>query len=96
MRTAQIGPDLRLGKSNKRNAHEMHTDHSFDLFTTNVVHMSQGLVGKPTLQRRFKEANASKTVSSCRRSRKMLIYLFQTAGSLTTGFERQFRQKTDT
>ena len=26
----------------------------------------------------------------------MLIYLFQTAGSLTTGFERQFRQKIDT
>ena len=36
----------------------MHTDHSFDLFTTNVVHMSQGLVGKPTLQRsqRFKDS----------------------------------------
>ena len=30
---------------------KMHTDQGFNLFNDNVVHMSQGLVGEPTLQR---------------------------------------------
>ena len=30
----------------------MHTDQGFDLFNANVVHMSQGMVGEPTLQRK--------------------------------------------
>ena len=29
-----------------------HTDQGFDLFNANVVHMSQGTVGEPTLQRK--------------------------------------------
>ena len=31
---------------------KMHTDQGFNLFNANVVHMSQGLVGEPTLQRK--------------------------------------------
>ena len=31
---------------------KMHTDQGFDLFNANVVHVSQGLVGEPTLQRK--------------------------------------------
>ena len=30
----------------------MHNDQGFDLFNANVVDMSQGLVGEPTLQRK--------------------------------------------
>ena len=41
-----------LANLTKETLTKMHTDHSFDLFTANVVHMSQGLVGKPTLQRK--------------------------------------------
>ena len=31
---------------------KMHTDQGFNLFNANVVHMSQGLVGEPTFQRK--------------------------------------------
>ena len=44
--------DQHLANLTKETLTKMHTDHSFDLFTANVAHMSQGLVGKPTLQRK--------------------------------------------
>ena len=31
---------------------KMHTDQGLDLFNANVVYMSQGMVGEPTLQRK--------------------------------------------
>ena len=40
-----------LANLRKETLTKMHTDQGFNLFNDNVVHMSQGLVGEPTLQR---------------------------------------------
>ena len=41
-----------LANLTKETLTKMHTDQGFNLFNDNVVHMSQGLVGEPTLQRK--------------------------------------------
>jgi len=41
-----------LANLTKETITKMQTDQGFDLFNANVVHMSQGLVGEPTLQRK--------------------------------------------
>ena len=41
-----------LANLTKETVTKMHTDQGFNLFNDNVVHMSQGLVGEPTLQRK--------------------------------------------
>ena len=42
--------EQRLANLTKETLTKMHNDQGFDLFS--VVHMSQGLVGEPTLQRK--------------------------------------------
>ena len=41
-----------LANLTKETLTKMHNDQGFNLFNDNVVHMSQGLVGEPTLQRK--------------------------------------------
>ena len=41
-----------LANLTKETLTKMHTDQGYNLFNDNVVHMSQGLVGEPTLQRK--------------------------------------------
>ena len=41
-----------LANLTKETLTKMHNDQGFNLFNDNVVHMNQGLVGEPTLQRK--------------------------------------------
>ena len=41
-----------LANSKKETLTKTHNDQGFDLFNDNVVHVSQGVVGEPTLHRK--------------------------------------------
>ena len=44
--------EQQLANLTKETLTKMHNDQDFDLFNANVVHMRQGLIGEPTLQRK--------------------------------------------
>ena len=44
--------EQQLANLTKETLTKMHNDQNFDLFNANNVHMSKGLIGEPTLQRK--------------------------------------------